>query len=214
MRPKILVVEDEIIIAMQIKSILEDEGYEVIINIYTVDAAIQQIEQQNLSLILVDINLNKSRDGVDLGHYLREKSEIPFIYITSYSNKSTLDRVNGTRPDGYIVKPFKPCDIISNIYIVLNKYKHKKIDDVIESSNEKFDHVPYKLKIIVKYINENIYDKIEVQDLVALTNWKERHFSRLFLEYLQVTPYQYILTRKIERAATQIEEIKLPIKGF
>ena len=84
MRPKILVVEDEIIIAMQIKSILEDEGYEVIINIYTVDAAIQQIEQQNLSLILVDINLNKSRDGVDLGHYLREKSEIPFIYITSY----------------------------------------------------------------------------------------------------------------------------------
>lgn len=214
MKPKILVVEDEVIIAMQIKSILEDEGYEAIINIYSVEAAIHHIELDPPILVLIDINLNKNKDGVDLGRYLQERKEIPFIYITSYSNKTTLDRVNETRPDGYIVKPFKPCDIISTIYITLNKHKHKKIDIVIESSNEKFDHVPFKLKTIINYINQNINDRIEIQDLVALTDWKERHFSRLFLEYLQVTPYQYILTRKIEKAATQIEETRLPIKDI
>jgi DNA-binding response OmpR family regulator len=128
MNTKILVVEDEVVIAMQIKSILEEEGYEVVINIYSVEAAIQHIEAETPMLVLIDINLNKYKDGVDLGRYLLERGNIPYIYITSYSSKTTLDRVNETRPHGYIVKPFKPSDLVSTISIVLNNYKHREID--------------------------------------------------------------------------------------
>ena len=210
MKPKILVVEDEVLIAMQIKSILEEEGYEVVINIYSVEDAIQHIEAQTPLIVLIDINLNKNKDGVDLGRYLLEKNNIPYIYITSYSNKTTLDRVNETRPDGYIVKPFKPSDLVATISVVLNNYKHRDIDP-LPIENKVSDAIPFKMRTIINYINDNIDKKIEVEELIKLSNWKERHFSRLFLEYLKVSPYQYILSRKVEKAKSLIKETTIPV---
>lgn len=213
MKRKILVVEDEVLIAMQIKSILEDQGYDVVINIYSVEAAIQHIEAEAPLLVLIDINLNKNKDGIDLGRFLLEKDNIPYIYITSYSNKSTLDRVNETRPDGYIVKPFKPADLVATISVVLNNYKHRDIDPFI-TEDKTPDNVPFKMKMIVNYINDNIDKKIEVDDLIKLSNWKERHFSRLFYDYLKVSPYQYILSRKIEKAKSLIDETSTALKDI
>lgn len=213
MKTKILVLEDEVLIAMQIKGILEDEGYEVITNSTSVEAAIHQIEIEQPHLALIDINLNKNKDGVDLGRYLLEKNIIPYIYITSYSNKSTLDRVNETRPDGYIVKPFKPSDLITTISVVLNNYKHREIDPIpIEKEN--VDNIPFKMRTIINYINDNLDKKIEIEELITLSNWKERHFSRLFLEYLKVSPYQYILSRKIEKAKSLLEETEICAKDI
>ena len=128
MNKKILVVEDESLIALDIKFILEKEGYDVITNIKTVETAIACIEEHNLDMVLIDINLNQNKDGVDLGTYLLAKDTIPYIYITSYSNKVVLDRVNDTRPHGYIVKPFRAENLITTISVVLNNFKHKNID--------------------------------------------------------------------------------------
>lgn len=213
MKRKILVVEDEVLIAMQIKSILEDQGYDVVINIYSVEAAIQHIEAETPLLVLIDINLNKNKDGIDLGRFLLEIDNIPYIYITSYSNKTTLDRVNETRPDGYIVKPFKPSDLVATISVVLNNYKHRAIDPVLSEDKTPIN-VPFKMKMIVNYINDNIDKKIEVDDLIKLSNWKERHFSRLFHDYLKVSPYQYILSRKIEKAKSLIYETPTALKDI
>ena len=209
MKPNILVVEDEALIAMHIKGILEEIDYEVN-NVFSVDDAIVAIEASPPILVLIDINLHKDKDGTDLARYLLQKDSIPYIYITSYSSKTTLDKVNETRPHAYIVKPFKPADLIATVSIVLNNYKHRNIDP-LRAENSTPDIVPFRIRSIVNYINDNLDKKIEIDHLIELSTWKKRHFSRLFFSYLKVSPYQYILSRKIEKAKSILEETTLPI---
>ncbi|WP_395058837.1 response regulator transcription factor [Flavobacterium sp.] len=210
MNKKILVVEDESLIALDIKKILEREGYEVITNIKTVETAIEAIEEHNPILVLIDINLNQLTDGIDLGNYLLVKDTIPYIYITSYSNKMTLDRAQETRPHGYIVKPFRPDSIIASVSVVLNNYKYKKID-TIRSENPMEELTPKKMKQIVEYINANIHKKLDVELLLSITNWTKRHLSRIFMQYLNTTPHQYILNKRIEKASVLLKETDVPI---
>jgi YesN/AraC family two-component response regulator len=210
MLKKILVVEDESLIALDIKLILEKEGYEVVTNIKTVDAAISSIEEHRPDLVLIDINLNQNKDGIDLGTYLLSKDVIPYIYVTSYSNKVILERANDTRPHGYIVKPFRPDNLITTISIVLNNFKHRDID-THRTEKPSDEIVPKKVKSIVEYINANIDKKLEVEQLLAVTSWTKRHLTRIFMQYLKISPYQYILNRKIEKASSLLKETNIPI---
>ena len=127
MKPTILVVEDKYLIARNIRYILEKEEYNVISEIESVEDAIEVLESQQVHLVLLDINLKKDKDGIDLGHYLLAKSKVPFIYITSYSDKITLDRAGETRPQGFLTKPFKAIDLITTVYISLNNFSLKNI---------------------------------------------------------------------------------------
>jgi YesN/AraC family two-component response regulator len=205
MKQTIIVVEDELLIALDIKEILEVEGYEAIINVTSVEKAITIIEQINPVLVLIDINLKQVKDGIELGEYLLIKDKIPYIYLSSYHDKLTLDRVKNTRPHGYIVKPFKEADLIITISIVLNNFKHNKIDPTrkLEKIN---NYIPFKIKETITYINNHLYDKMEISDLSALTPWKTHHFIRVFTRYIGETPYQYILKRKVEKAEVLLTE--------
>ncbi len=210
MKTKIIVVEDELLIALHIKKVLEKHDYEVVIDITSVEDAILYIEKTPPDLVLIDINLNKDKEGTELGKYLLKKDSIPYIYITSYSDKSTLEKVNMTRPKGYIVKPFKEEDLLATISVVLNNYYHKKID--IDNSNPiNKDPIPFKVKEIVSYINTNLEKKLDVEKLTKLTKWKKDHFTRLFTKYLGTTPYQYVLTKKIERSKVLLSDTLIPI---
>ena len=210
MKTKIIVVEDELLIALHIKKVLEKHDYEVVIDITSVEDAILFIEKTSPDLVLIDINLNKEKEGTELGKYLLKKSSIPYIYITSYSDKSTLEKVNMTRPKGYIVKPFKEEDLLATISVVLNNYYHKKIDTNSLITVDK-DPIPFKVKEIVSYINTHLEKKLDIEELTKLTKWKKDHFTRLFSRYLGLTPYQYVLSRKIEKAKTLLSDTLIPI---
>lgn len=205
-RPKILIVEDELLIAKNLSIILEGEGYETLIGITTVNEAIEVINQENFVLVLIDINLRSNSDGVELGNYLLKKDTIPFIYITSHSDNVTLDRIKYTRPHGIIIKPFKAIDIKSTVSIVLSNFKHKHIDVFRNDEEHKVDEVPFILKNVIQYINDNITEKIEIQQLTEMTKWSHHHFIRTFTKYINQTPYQYILKKKIEKAKAIICE--------
>lgn len=209
-KPLVLIVEDELIIALDIKEILNEEGYEALINIVDVDSAIAAIEEKKPALVLVDINLKSDKDGISLGTYLLERDQIPFIYITSYSDKTTLDKASETRPYGYIVKPFKPADIKAAVSMALNNYKHRNIDVARHQDTVETD-IPFILKQVISYINNNITEKITVSDLAKQTRWESQHFNRMFSKYVGVTPYKYILDRKIEKAKTLLTETNIPI---
>jgi len=210
MKPVVLIVEDEFVIAFDIKEILNEEGYNAIINISSVEEAILAIEQHKPSLILIDINLKRDKDGIDLGKYLLVKDTIPFIYITSNSDKTTVQRVCETRPHGFIVKPFKPIDIKSTVAIVLNNFKHRNID-VIRKTEEITSDIPFILKESIKYIDENITEKILVTELAKRSRWNLKQYRRLFIKYMGVNPHIYITEKKLERAKTMILETSIPI---
>jgi YesN/AraC family two-component response regulator len=213
---KILIVEDESIIAFDLKKILESNDYECIVNIDTVEAAIACIEKENIALVLIDINLNNNKSGIDLGQYLLEKgNHIPHIYLTSYADGLTVDLAKQTRPQSYIVKPYKPQELLINVSIVLNNYKHKKIafkpDNVTIHSI-----IPFKIKETVNFINDNLDKRITVEDLSDMTPWNKTHFSRIFKKYLHKNPYQYILEQKIDKAKLllQCSKIRLDDLAF
>lgn len=212
MKQKILVVEDEIIIAHDIKGILNDD-YEVIINIKTVEEAIERIETENPDLVLLDINLKTEKDGVSIGEYLLKKNTIPFIYITSYCDKTTLDSVKDTRPYGFIVKPFKTTDLLTSVFLALNTFKYRKID-LLRADEEFTDDVPFRIKETINYINEHLYEKIELDDLAKITNWKKHHFIRTFTKFMGITPYKYILNRKVEKAKVFLLDENLQISSI
>lgn len=212
MKQKILVIEDEIIIAYDIKGYLEKE-YDVIINVTTAEAAFVKIEEEKPDLVLLDINLRSDKDGVSVGEYLLKKDTIPFIYITSYFDKATLDRVKDTRPYGFIVKPFKPDDLLSTVFLALNTFKHRNID-VMRSENEIIDDVPFQIKETIHYINEHLGEKIEINDLASITKWKTHHYIKVFTKYMGVTPYQYLLLRKIEKSKVMLLDESISITSI
>jgi DNA-binding NarL/FixJ family response regulator len=119
---RILIVEDEPIIAADIEQTLVRENYQVIGIAHTSSRAIDMLHRLDPDLILLDIALKGDRDGIDIARIARDKYQKPFIYITSFADRDTLERARLTLPSGYIVKPFKDQDIISAIEMAL--YRH------------------------------------------------------------------------------------------
>jgi len=121
---RILIVEDEPLIADNIAFILEDEGYEVVGKAIDTEEAIAILESTAIDLVLLDISLEgDDEDGVDLAHTINKNYHIPFVFITSHADKLTINRVKKTNPKGFIIKPFKPADILSTLAIVFYKSK-------------------------------------------------------------------------------------------
>ena len=207
---KILIIEDELIIAKDISLVLEQEGYETRIGVTTVPEAIEVLAVEKFDLVLIDISLRQKSNGIDLGLFLLKKDTIPYIYITSHSDNSTLEKIKDSRPHGIIIKPFKASDIKSAVAIVLNNYKLRTID-VMRTDKELVDEVPFILKNAVQFILENLHEKIEIRQLSSNAEWSHQHFIKTFHKYIGCTPYQYILQKKIEKAKIHIKETDMPL---
>lgn len=122
MATRILVIEDEFIIAEDISETLRSLGYEVVGNATNYFEAITFMEEGKTDLALVDINLGDKKDGIDVGTAIKEKYKLPFIFITSHADKTTVDRAKHLRPNGYLVKPFDKNDLYTSIEIAFSNF--------------------------------------------------------------------------------------------
>ena len=123
---KVLVVEDENIIALNIKSKLKKLGYSVPSIASSGEEAIKKADITFPDLILMDIMLKGDMDGVEAAEQIREKFDIPIIYLTAFSDDKILERAKLTEPYGYILKPFKENDLRTSIEIALHKHSMEK----------------------------------------------------------------------------------------
>lgn len=120
---KIMIVEDEIIVAKDIQRILKKLGYEAFDPFSNGKKALDAIEKLNPDLVLLDINLRSSEiDGIMVAEQIHQHYQIPFIFLTAFSDKNTLERAKLTEPYGYIIKPFEEDDIRTAIEIAYYKY--------------------------------------------------------------------------------------------
>ena len=102
----ILIIEDEVIIAQDIAGKVKRLGYDVAGIKSSSEKAIDFLSFHTPDLVLCDIRIKGAKDGIEVASIIREKKKIPFIYLTSMSDRATLDRAKKTLPYGYIVKPF------------------------------------------------------------------------------------------------------------
>ncbi|MEM7101713.1 MAG: response regulator transcription factor [Bacteroidota bacterium] len=116
---KVLIVEDEPIISADLAAYVKRMGHQVIGRAFNSEKALDLIANQQPDLVLLDINIEGTRDGIEIAQVIRQNYHLPFIFITSYSDKDTLKKAKVTMPYGYIVKPFHERDIISTIEMAL-----------------------------------------------------------------------------------------------
>ncbi len=119
---RILVVEDEAIVAMVIKKRLVNLGYIVSGIAATGKDAITKVEGTFPDLVLMDIMLKGEIDGIEAAQQIKEQFSIPVVYLTAHSDEKTLERAKLTEPYGYIIKPFTESDLTSNIEIAIHKH--------------------------------------------------------------------------------------------
>lgn len=119
---RILIVEDEPLIADDIADTLERNGYHVVGIADEAQDALDIIAKHSPNIALLDVNIEGNQDGIELATMLT----IPFVFLTSYYDQKTLDRAKKTNPSGYIVKPFNESDLIANVEIALSRSQASK----------------------------------------------------------------------------------------
>lgn len=122
----ILIVEDEPIVALDEKKQVESFGYEVMDIVTTGEEAIATIEEIHPDLILMDINLEGKIDGIDVAGIIRERYDIPVVFITAHSEVDTLQRAKITEPFAYLIKPYREKDLKVAIEIAFYKSNVEK----------------------------------------------------------------------------------------
>lgn len=120
---KILVVEDEGVVAWHVQEALQALGHQVIAIATNARQAIQIATQQRPDLVLIDICLQGKNDGVSAAEYLYLHLNLPVVYLTAHADESTLKRATETSPFGYVVKPFQEAVLQSTIQVALRRHQ-------------------------------------------------------------------------------------------
>lgn len=121
-RKRILIVEDEGIVAKDMGKILTSLGYGVAAIAYSGPEAMRRAEEEKPNLILMDIVLQGEMDGIETAARIRKAADIPIIYLTAYADSGILERAGVTGPYGYLLKPFRERELHAAIEIAF--YKH------------------------------------------------------------------------------------------
>ena len=127
---KILIVEDESIIAEDISDSLISLGYRITGMVYSGEEAIEAAAQFRPDLVLMDVNLQGEMDGITAAAEIRSRFQIPVVYLTAYTDENTLRRVNATKPYGYIVKPFEEKNLHTTIQLALHKHEYDSLTNL------------------------------------------------------------------------------------
>ncbi|HCP33531.1 MAG: response regulator [SAR324 cluster bacterium] len=143
---KILIVEDEAIVAESLNDQLIHLGYQVCGTAANGEDALRIMENSNPDLVMMDIMLEGSMDGVEVASRIHEKKGIPVIFLSAYSDNETLQRAKVTEPFGYLIKPYKERELHTNIEVSL--YRHRMEQRVKE--HERW------LDLLLKSISEGV----------------------------------------------------------
>ncbi|HEX5735266.1 MAG TPA: EAL domain-containing protein [Blastocatellia bacterium] len=132
---RILVVEDESIVALDIQDRLESLGYDVPATVASGERAVEQAGALSPDLVLMDIQLKGRMDGVEAADHIRQRFGIPVIYLTANADHPTVQRAKVTEPFGYVIKPFEERELHTSIEMAL--YKHQA-EQTLKESEERY----------------------------------------------------------------------------
>jgi len=212
---RILIVEDEILIAEDLKDTLFDLGFSQVDMAHDRKSAIEMIHTMNPQIVLLDIRMEGETDGLEIGKFIAENTKQPFIYITAHSDVAMVKEIVKTRPEGYITKPVKKSDLFAAISLALQKVK---VEDRSKSISIKdgYSNVLIQLDKILFVEAEGNYLNIVCED--------RRYVSRQSMEsimeemnderFFRIHRSYFVNTQKIlkySKKEIQIGTYKLPV---
>ena len=126
-QPRILIVEDEAITAMDLSAELRHLGYDVCGTEDTADGAIAAVEREKPGLVLMDIRLGGNGDGVDVARQIAARHDAAVVFLTAHSDEETLARALAVSPYGYVVKPFRARELKVAVELALSKHAAERV---------------------------------------------------------------------------------------
>src|SRR6266571_469383 len=126
-QPRIMIVEDERITAEDIHDILTHLGYVVTALVSSGADAIREAERTSPDLVMMDIRIQGDMDGIEAAREIRERYDIPVVYLTAHADRETLERAKLAEPLGYLVKPFQEPELQASIEMALHKQKADRL---------------------------------------------------------------------------------------
>lgn len=157
------------IIADDMQSMLEEIGYEIVDNVIVYEQAVEVLKNQQVDLVLIDIILASDKTGIDLGKHIRDNYDIPFIFVTSNSDRATVENAKTVKPNGYLVKPFEQQDLYTSIEIALSNFIYgKKSSGESTNGGDVSDDGPMSNSILKDSIfvkKQHLYYRIQFGDI-------------------------------------------------
>jgi len=120
--PRALIVEDESLIAEELRERLSRLGFSVIAAVDSAEEGIAIATSERPDLVLMDIRLKGEKDGVQAAKEIRQQVDVPIVYVTAYSDQLTVDRAKESDHDGYILKPFHASELQSTIDVAMQRH--------------------------------------------------------------------------------------------
>ena len=192
---KILVVEDEMIIAADLSMELESLGYQVIGIQTSGEDAINNLGHNRPDLILMDINLAGEMDGIDAAKYILENFQIPLIFLTSNTDDATFHRAIDTKPYAFVAKPFEIDDLARNLKIALRHISQEKVE-----KEENNDHVStLNDRLFIRQKDKMV--KVAISDILFLE--ADRCYCKIYTE-----EKEYVVSTALSNVEEEISSEK------
>jgi len=189
---KIGIVEDELLIAEKIKRLLMSMDYEVCEPVSSYEEALAMIETEKPDLLLLDINLNSKKDGIDLAGKVNELYQLPFIFLTANSDGLTVERAKNVKPNAYLVKPFKKEELIIAIEIAFNNYQKEKtnlIKSLPQTTSKDFIFIKENQRFVKILFSDIVYIESYENYVQIFTKDKKKNLVRsTFVDFLEQLP--------------------------
>ncbi|MBU2549394.1 MAG: PAS domain S-box protein [Proteobacteria bacterium] len=178
---RVLVVEDEVIIGQDLKSRIQEMGYQVRGPVATAEEAVESVRRELPDLVLMDVILAGAMDGIEAAETIRSIAEIPIVFVTAYADEERIDRAKLTLPFGYLIKPFSDRDLKATVEMALYKGKidaGKRRAEEARKLNEARLEVLYALSRMGRASQGEICD-FALEQGVALTKSRYGYLSFL-----------------------------------
>jgi two-component system response regulator LytT len=203
MKKKILIVEDEVLISEHLKRIVQNQGYEALEICEDYNETIDLLKTVTPDLVFLDIRMNGVDDGIEIAKHLRTK-DIPFIFITSFSDKETLKNAIYQKPIGYVLKPFSKEDITEQLKLIEEDITNKFL--IIGNTSNK-ERLP--IKNILWLRSENVYVEIHCINKVHVHRTKLQEIQEALPSRLFARTGQSHLVNLMHVCSTTIDSVIL-----
>lgn len=164
---KIGIIEDEVIIAASLASTLRKLGYQTMEPAHTFEEGMALAKNDDIDLYLIDINLGGGKTGIDIARVIRSEKSRPLIFVTAYSDTSTINQAKAICPDAFLVKPASKDQLLSSIEIAINNFeiiennKHRKESIVIKDG---YQHLRVNIDDILYLCSDHNYVTFYLKD--------------------------------------------------
>ncbi|MEL7145197.1 MAG: response regulator [Bacteroidota bacterium] len=166
-KTKILIAEDDFVVAKNLTITLAEKGYTVLGTCESGEELLQSLGQQLPDLVIMDINLAGLLDGVEVTALVKNKTDLPVLYLTSDRDPGTLERAKLTNPDGYLIKPFDDDELIFAIEIALHRH-HLNTGAAKESTVVSDSHLFVKVKNRLTKVKFEEVRYLEANDIYSI----------------------------------------------